>query len=64
MFKVRVERCWSGGERHYLRLTLPQGQREFLSYGKWSRRAASEALDVCEYCYNMPRGSVRFIHVN
>lgn len=59
--KVRVEHCW-GGNRSYFRLTLPNGERELLRGDTWTRKIASEALDIAERLYGANRNSVRFIH--
>lgn len=60
---VRVERCWGGGDKYYFRLTMPNGSRECISGEKWTRAVASEALDLLEGVYHLPRRNIRFYHV-
>lgn len=58
--KVRVEACWNG-HKHYFRLTIPpKSSREFVVAEQWGRKEATEALDLLEYVYKIPRKSVRF----
>lgn len=56
--KVTVERCSDG----YYRLTIPGVGRESVKDkdGCWTRRTASEALDLLEAVYRIPRRNVRF----
>lgn len=63
--KVKVEACWAGGERHYFRLTLPDGRREQVTPASpqhWDRAVATEALDILENVYHLDRSKVRFDH--
>ena len=60
---VRVERCWSGGNKFSFRLTFPEGKREHIVGYQWSRRVASEALDIAQHLYGARRQNVRFKHV-
>ena len=57
--KVKVEACWDGKARYY-RLTMPGGARERINREVWDRKAASEALNLLENVYHLPRRSVRF----
>ena len=60
--RIKVEACWGGGERHYFRLTMPGGYREFVTGYRWTRRQAKNALDLAEHVYHMDRPRVRFVH--
>jgi hypothetical protein len=63
--KVKVEACWSGGDNHYFRLTMPDGSRESVTPDEpmiWSRKTATEALNVLESVYHVERRKVRFDH--
>lgn len=64
--KVKVEGCWSGGEKFSFRLTFKdrwgRWHREGVSGQDWTRKIASEALDILESLYNIPRRTVRFSH--
>lgn len=58
--KVKVEACWSGGKNYYFRLTLPDGSRESVPGESWTRKVASQALDLIESNYKVPRRKIRF----
>lgn len=60
--KVRVERCWGGGNRYSFRLTLPSGAREHITGEKWDRAASIRARDLIEYNYGVTRSRIRFAH--
>lgn len=63
--KVKVEGCWSGGNRYHYRLTLPNGAREIISHGEgdsWDRNMASRALDKLENLHGLKRKNIRFDH--
>lgn len=53
---IKVDRIFNGG----LRFTNKQGQREFLPYKEWTRKAASDALDIYEHVYGYKRENVKF----
>lgn len=64
--RIRVEGCCGGHERYYYRFTVlspgwAQGKREFVRGIRWTRKIASEALDIFENCYHMSRSSIRFV---
>ena len=58
--RIKVESCWNGGDRHYFRLTLPNGDRESITGYTWTRSTATEALDLLESLYGYIRRSIRF----
>jgi hypothetical protein len=39
---------------------MPDGRRESIRGEAWTRRTASEALDIIEKVYHIERGAVRF----
>jgi hypothetical protein len=41
-------------------LTNSKGEREFIRGEEWTRKLASEALDLYQYVYKIPRRKVRF----
>lgn len=60
---IKVERCWG----NTFRLTTPTGEREFISHDEgdsWSRKYATEALNILEWVYGYKRRNVRFEHLN
>lgn len=57
---VKVEACWSGGNKYTFRLTLPNGTRESVTGQTWTRALASEALDLLANVYGYNRRAVRF----
>ncbi len=57
---IKVESTWSGGEKHGFRLTTPDGSREQVSGFQWSRKLATEALNLFEHVYGYKRSSIRF----
>ena len=63
MNRIRVEQCWSGGDKFSFRLTFPAGSRESVRGDTWTRAVAAEALDIAEHLYGMSRSRVRFVHV-
>lgn len=61
--KIKVERCWG----NKFRLTTPTGEREFISHEEgdwWSRKYATEALNLFERVYGYKRQNIRFEHLN
>lgn len=58
--RIKVESCWGGGERFSFRLTFPDGSRESISGDTWTRKTASQALDIAEHVYGYDRRNVRF----
>lgn len=56
------------GHRTSIMLVLPvptgtrETSREFLDAETWNRKTASEALDLIESVYGIPRSRVRFSH--
>lgn len=59
---VKVESCWSGGEKFNFRLNLPNGERLLVaSQGQWNRNIARRALDELE-SLGHSRRNVRFKH--
>lgn len=61
MNRIVVERCW-GGKNIYFRLTMPNGEREFVRQETWTRKTATEALDLLEGVYGYCRQAIRFVH--
>lgn len=57
--KIYVEHCFAGSSRFML--TNSKGQREYIRGEQWTRKLASEALDLYEYVYKYKRSSIRFI---
>jgi hypothetical protein len=55
---INVERCFAGSMRFML--TNRKGEREFIRGEEWTRKLASEALDLYEYVYHFKRKSIRF----
>lgn len=61
--KIKVERCWG----NYFRLTTPCGNRELIPYEEgesWSRKYATQALNMFMSVYGFKRSSIRFEHLN
>lgn len=56
--KVKVEACWGGGDVYH-RVNV-NGDRFRVNRDTWDRKAATEALDVLENVYHLPRSSIRF----
>jgi hypothetical protein len=56
---IKVEAVW-GGRSSGFRLTLPNGDREQVAGDKWTRRLASQALDILEHVYHLKRSTIRF----
>jgi hypothetical protein len=54
--RIKVERTLQG-----FRLTDKYGNREYLSGRDWTRKLASQALDVYEYVYGYRRKTIRFL---
>lgn len=60
---IKVERCTG----NVFRLTAPCGSREFVSHDEgdsWSRKYATDALNIFEHVYGYKRSSIRFDHWN
>jgi hypothetical protein len=60
--RVKVERCWCGGDKFRFRATTPDGHRFAIPCkdgDDWSRRYAREMLDVLED-EGYKRSNVRF----
>lgn len=62
--KVSVERCWTGGEKSYWRLSwvnpiTGRGERERVDAHEWNRSAATLALNTLEL-HGIKRQNVRF----
>lgn len=61
MIRIKVESVWNGqANGHGFRLTTPSGLREQLRGETWTRRLASEALDLFEHVYHFKRSAIRF----
>lgn len=64
--RVRVERCWTGhSDRFRFRITLPDGSVEIVADYEcegWTRKKATEALDLLENVYGIKRRNVRFVY--
>lgn len=61
--KIKVERCLG----NKFRLTTPCGSRESISHDEgdtWSRKYATQALNLFERVYGYKRSSIRFEHLN
>ena len=63
--KIRVQRCWGGNSRHYYRALVCGGLLVRVEEGEsWSRRVASELLDLLGVeIPAVSRSSIRFVHV-
>lgn len=61
--KVKVEHCWSGGDRYSWRFTANgKDQTMMTSFGRgWDRQIATEALDFLERNWGIKRRNVRFV---
>jgi hypothetical protein len=59
--KVYVLACYGDSLRHEIRF-WHDGKfiREIVRAEEWNRAAASEALDLLQYCYGFNRRNVRF----
>lgn len=62
---VNVEACWPGHGVTSFRLRwtyrgIPACER--VSGERWTRKVATEALDLLEQVYKLPRRSIRFRH--
>ena len=57
---IKVESCWGGNNHYTFRLTTPDGSREYVRGDEWSRKLASEALDIFEKVYGLSRRKIRF----
>lgn len=62
--KIKVESCWTTGEKFNFRLTLPNGHRVLVPAlgGYWHRGVAMRALDALEEL-GFERRTIRFTHV-
>ena len=58
--KVFVEMEWTGGDRYYFRLTLPDGRNYRVSGDDWNRKTASAARDLLAVETGEERGRFRF----
>lgn len=59
---VRVQYCWDGGEKFFFRALICGGLRVHAPAGKWTRKVASEMLDLLEVEAGLDRKKVRFVH--
>lgn len=60
--KIEVEATWNGQiDGLGFRLTTPLGEREYIKGAKWTRKLATEALDLYEQVYGYQRSSIRFL---
>lgn len=63
--KVRVLKCWNGGDNYSLRLSADGYQRIFIPLEageKLSKKVSRRALDVIEECWpSVKRRNVRFV---
>lgn len=59
--KVRVQRCWCGGDKFVFRALICGGL--LVRAEEWDRRVASEMLDLLEVEAGVDRRNVRFVHV-
>ena len=60
---VKLEACWSGGDKHHTRVTLPCGSCYMVptENGYASRKERSLILDLLESVEGIPRRKVRFV---
>lgn len=58
---VKVQFCWCGGDKYVFRALLCGGL--LVRAEKWSRKVASEMLDLIEVETGLCRKSIRFKHV-
>lgn len=61
MMKVKIQHCYCGNEKYVWRALIAGGVR-IPSDGKWTRKTASEMLDILE-AEGFDRKRIRFIHV-
>jgi hypothetical protein len=61
LMKVKIQHCWCGGDKFVWRALVAGGLR-IRSNGKWTRKTATEMLDVLE-AEGFDRRSIRFLHV-
>lgn len=59
--RVKVESCWGANNKYYFQLTFKDGSREFVRGDQWTRKVASEALDIAENLYGLKRKNVKFV---
>ena len=57
---IKVEACYGGNDHYTFRLTMPDGSRESIRGVKWTRKLASEALDIMVNVYGYNRRRIRF----
>lgn len=59
--KIKVESCWTTGEKFNYRLTLPNGHRVLVPAhgGDWCAKKALDALEELGF----ERRTIRFTHV-
>ena len=55
---IQVQPVFAGSLRFML--TNSKGEREYIHGEKWTRKLASEALDLYQYVYHYKRSSIRF----
>ena len=60
--KVKIQRCWAGGEKFYFRALICGGLLVRHDGSGWNRKTATEMLDLLEV-HGFDRSSVRFVHV-
>jgi len=58
---VKVQPCTSG-HQSYFRLTWGDGHWQNITGETWTRKVASNALDVLSTVYGLDRRNVRFKH--
>jgi len=59
--KVRVQHCWCGGDKFVWRALICGGLL-IASDGKWTRKTATQMLDLLEV-EGLDRSTIRFHHV-
>ena len=58
--KVKVQYCWCGGDKFIWRALIAGGLRIPADGNEWSRKAASEMLDLIEKEVGLNRRDIRF----
>ena len=59
--RVYVSACYGGSLRHEIRFRHDgRVVRECVRAETWDRKAATEALDLLQYCYGVKRRNVKF----
>lgn len=62
--KVRVQMCYCGNDKFVVRALVCGGLRVLAPDGKWTRKVATDLLDILETHFPLvSRRNIRFTHV-